>query len=228
MRGARQADEAVDRGGDQDQRLQPHIVADPLELEGEAETAIGDERKRMGRIHRQRGQHRKDVGHEAPFEPGAVAGFEIGRLDHRDAGLGELAAQRQPGHLLGFHQGPGALVDRLELLRRGEAVLAQRLDAGEVLAFEPGHPDHVEFVEVARRDRQEAQPLQQRMARIVGLGQHPLVEGEPRQLAVDEARRRSGSPTFDGSPGRISTICALVFTRPSCPASDMAGCRARF
>ena len=90
---AGQSDEAVDRSRDQDQRLQPHIVADPLELKRQAEAAVGDKRKGMGRIHRKRGQHRKDVGHEVAFEPGAVARFEIGRLDHGDAGLGKLAAQ---------------------------------------------------------------------------------------------------------------------------------------
>ena len=47
----------------------------------------------MRRIHRQWRQHRKDVGHEALLEPAAVAGLEVGRLDHGDAGFEELAAQ---------------------------------------------------------------------------------------------------------------------------------------
>ena len=55
-----------------------------------------------------------------------------------------------------------------------------------------GDADHVEFVEVVGRDRQEAQPLQQRMARVAGLLEHPLVEGEPGQLAIDEASRAVG------------------------------------
>ena len=83
----------------------------------------------------------------------------------------------------------------------------ERLDAGEKLAFEPGDPHHVELVEIVRRDRQKAQPLEQRMARIVGLGEHPLVEGEPGQLAIDEAGRRNV-----GRRGWISTGCALVLT----------------
>ena len=81
-------------------------------------------------------------------------------------------------------------MDRLELLGRGQPVLAQHLDAGEMLAFQTGHPDHVELVEVARRNRQETQPLQERVPQIVGFGEDALVEGKPGQLAVDKARRR--------------------------------------
>ena len=43
---AGQADESVDRGRDQGQRLQADTVADPFELERQAEAAIGDERER--------------------------------------------------------------------------------------------------------------------------------------------------------------------------------------
>ena len=206
MRVPGQANEALDRRRDLDQRLQPDAVADPLELQRQPEAAVGDERKRVRRVERQRRQHREQVGHEAFFEPGAVAGFEIGRRDHRDAGLGELAgATSSQVTCWAAISAPARCVDRVELLRRGQAVLAQRLDAGEVLAFEPGDPDHVEFVEIAGRDRQEAQPLEQRMPLVLGLGEHPLVEGQPGQLAVDKARRRSGSP---GS--RMSTTCADV------------------
>ena len=91
----RQADKAVDRGRDLDQRLQPLIVSlTRSSSRAEAETAIGDERKRVRRVHRQRGQHREDVGHEMVFEPGAVAGFEIGRLDDGDPLGGQVPAAR--------------------------------------------------------------------------------------------------------------------------------------
>ena len=83
--GAGQPDETIDRGRDQDQRLQPLAVADPIELQRQTEAAIRDERKRVRRIERQRRQHRKQIGHEVLFEPGPVARFEIGRLDNGDA-----------------------------------------------------------------------------------------------------------------------------------------------
>ena len=53
-------------------------------------------------------------------------------------------------------------------------------------ALEAGHPDHEELVEVAGEDRQEADPLQQRQRRVLGQLEHPLVEAQPGQLAVEE------------------------------------------
>ena len=67
------------RRGIRSQRLHAIAVADPLELQRQAEAAIGDERERMRRVDRERRQHREDLGHEALFEPGAVARLEIGR-----------------------------------------------------------------------------------------------------------------------------------------------------
>src|SRR4051794_41456509 len=91
-----------------------------------------------------------------------------------------------------------------------------------MLAFEAGHPDHVEFVEVARRDRQEAQPLQQRVPLVLGLRQDALVEGEPGQLAIDEAlrRQRIGGTQIDDFRGRAHLGpggCTHVWPPPSPP-----------
>src|SRR4030095_16059193 len=55
------------------------------------------------------------------------------------------------------------------------------------LPLEAGDAHHIELIEVVRRDRQKAQPLEQRMRRVLGLAEHAFVEREPRQLAVDEA-----------------------------------------
>ena len=90
--GAGEADKAVDRDRDQDQRLQAHIVAEPLELQSEPEPAIDDKREGMRRIHRERRQHREDVGHKALFEPGAVARF-VEPLHYR------YCPQRDPGNV---------------------------------------------------------------------------------------------------------------------------------
>src|SRR3546814_9849733 len=42
----------------------------------------------------------------------------------------------------------------------------------------------------AGRDGQEAQPLEHRVVDVIGLFQHPLVEAEPGNLAIDEALGR--------------------------------------
>ena len=60
------------------------------------------------------------------------------------------------------------------------------------LAAQAGHPHHVELVEVGGRDRQEAQPLEQRMALVLGFLQHSAVEMEPGQFAVEKAAGSEG------------------------------------
>ena len=60
------------------------------------------------------------------------------------------------------------------------------VSAGLRLADQAGDAHRVELVQVGRADRDEAQPLQQRMARVLGLLHHAMVEVEPGQLAVDE------------------------------------------
>src|SRR5579859_2687426 len=81
-------------------------------------------------------------------------------------------------------------MDRVELLHRQQPVLARRLDPGIDLAAQARHAHHVEFVEIVRRDRQEPQPLEQRVALVVGLFKHPFVERQPRKLAIDEPTLR--------------------------------------
>ena len=62
-------------------------------------------------------------------------------------------------------------------------------DALADLAGKAGDPHHEEFVEIGRRDRQEAHPFEQRMVRVLRFLQHAAVELQPGELAVDEAVR---------------------------------------
>src|SRR5260370_27807767 len=111
---ARQPNESIDRGWDQGQRLKANIVADPLELERQAEPAIGDKRKWMSRVERQRRQDRKDLGHKTVFEPLAITRLHIAWIDDTDPGFVELPAQGQPSDLLFGHQFAGPALDRPE------------------------------------------------------------------------------------------------------------------
>src|SRR5262249_54003336 len=110
---SRQTDESIDRSRDQGQRLQPYTVVDPLKFQREAKAAVGDKRERMGRVERERRQNWKHLGHEAIFEPSAVAGLQIFRLDHADLRSIELPVQRQPSDLLVGHQLTGTPSDRV-------------------------------------------------------------------------------------------------------------------
>src|SRR6185437_6943614 len=89
------------------------------------------------------------------------------------------------------HQLAGAFGYRIELLCRRQPVLARRTDARQHLPFEAGDAHHVELVEVVGRDREEAQPLEQWLARIVGLGEYTLIESKPGQFPIDEPFRRA-------------------------------------
>ncbi|MCC2653696.1 MAG: hypothetical protein K0Q60_3862 [Microvirga sp.] len=78
-----------------------------------------------------------------------------------------------------------------ELLLGREPVLRYGRHAGADLTSQARDADHEELVQVLGRDRQEAQLLQERMVAVGGLLQHPPVELQPGQLAIDEALRET-------------------------------------
>ncbi len=161
-------------------------------MQSQAEAQIRDEGKRMRRIDGERRQQREDIGHEPVMQPVALAFGHLVGAEHGDPGRAQLAAQTAIAFLLGMHHRADLFLHGSQLLRRDQPVFARRLDTGADLAAQSRDAHHVEFIEVIGRDRQEAQPLEQRMLHVVGLFEHPLVEREPRQFAVDEALFRSG------------------------------------
>ena len=72
---------------------------------------------------------------------------------------------------------------------RGLAIFRRGAVLGAGQFAQTGHADGVEFVQVRRRDGQEAHALQQWHARVHGLFQHAPVEGQPRHFAVEKAVR---------------------------------------
>ena len=70
-----------------------------------------------------------------------------------------------------------------------QPVGAAGVDPGVELVEEPGDPDHEELVEVGGVDRAEAEPLEQRHLGVLGQFEHPLVEVEPGELAVEVESR---------------------------------------
>ena len=62
------------------------------------------------------------------------------------------------------------------------AVAGVGLDAGKV--EQAAHADHEELVQIARKDRNELQPLQKGNGLVGGFGQNAVVKGEPGELAV--------------------------------------------
>ena len=163
------------------------------------EAEVAQERKGVGRIHRQRREHRKDGAAEVGVGPVLLASVEPGVVDQLDAVFVEVALERMAVVLLlQFEQGAQLGLDRLQLLQGGEAVVTEGGYPGLLLRLQRSHAHHEKFVEVVAEDRAELGLLQQGGVLIEGLGQHSLVEGDPAQLPVDvvlggnEGRRGGG------------------------------------
>ncbi len=81
---------------------------------------------------------------------------------------------------------------RDELLGRRQAVGTALGDAFAHLGLDAGDPDHEELIKVIGGNRQKSHPLKRGMAGIDRLLQHPAIEMQPGQLAIDEALRAAG------------------------------------
>ena len=85
-------------------------------------------------------------------------------------------------------------------------------DALAHLGLDAGDPDHEELIKVIGGNRQKSHPFQRGMARIDRLLQHPAIEVQPGQLAVDEAFRARAAiddpASVSASFSLITTTCA--------------------
>jgi hypothetical protein len=75
--------------------------------------------------------------------------------------------------------------DLVERLGRRAAVEQRPLDAGVDPIVQAGDTDHEELVGVAREDRRELDPLEQRHVRVLGELEHALVELRRGELPVE-------------------------------------------
>ena len=108
----------------------------------------------------------------------------VGRFEQVDALGGEQRGGRDQQAVCSSIWA-SALADDRQFLLGAEPVERRLLDAGAELLEDRRHPDHEELVEVGGGDGQELDPLEQRVGVVLGLGEHPAVELEPAQLAVD-------------------------------------------
>ena len=126
---------------------------------------------------------------EVILDPGPLGLGDVAAIDQDDADLGQDAAQVAPDRLLVGGELRDGLVDEDELLGGRQAVGAALGDALAHLRLDAGDADHEELIKVIGGNRQESDPLQRRMARIDRFLQHPAIEMQPGQFAVDEAFR---------------------------------------
>ena len=155
----------------------------------EAEREVGDVGEGPAEADHQRGQRREDLLVEAGVDLAPL--LRGRRVERDDANPLPLHLGPQPALEAGVQaavdlQHPG--LDRVDLLPRAEPVGPAGVDPGVELLEQPGHPDHVELVEVGGVDRAEADLLEQRHRGVLGEFEHPLVEVEPGELAVEVER----------------------------------------
>ena len=162
------------------------------EPQGQVDAQRRQHRERPGRVDGQRRQHRQHVVTEVRRERVPADVVEVGRGDdpnpvrreRRQEIGGDQAVQAGD-------QGVDAGRHLAELLGGREA---GRVGLGVALldrVLQPRHAHHEELVEVRRHDRRELRALEQRVRLVGGLFRHPLVEGEPGELAVEEELRRA-------------------------------------
>ena len=105
-----------------------------------------------------------------------------------------------------------SLGDPLDRLRRRQPVRLAGVDAGVHLVVQARDAHHHELVEIGRVDGEELHPLEQGRLLVLGQLEHPLVEVQPRQLAVGvELGRVEVRATLCGSFHNIRADAITVY-----------------
>ena len=154
----------------------------------QVEREVRDVGERVARVDRQRSEHRKDLLAEHRVKLTQLLLADVLAAHQRDARVRErrddlAVVDRQLASDQALDPGP----DCPQLLQRGHAVGRGDRHRGQQLLLEARHAHLEEVVQVLAEDGQEANPLEERKPRISSHAEHPLVEVEPRQLAVDVA-----------------------------------------
>ncbi len=161
-----------------------------LQLHHDVERFVEQLRKGMHRINRQRRQDRPDFAAVKILQPFQVRRAEPGRLEETDAVPFEFRRQLfAPADVLIPHHAPDAFLHGAQRFGGRQSVDAPADRAAFDLLFEAGHAHLEELVQVGAGDAKKLEPFQQRIAGIARLLQHPLVELQPAQLAIEVARR---------------------------------------
>ena len=113
--------------------------------------------------------------------------------------LGQNAAQVAPDHLLVGCELRDGFIDEDELLRGAAAVGTAFGNTFADLRLDAGDADHKKFIKVIGGNRQESHPFQRGMAGIDQFLQHPAIEMQPGQLAIDEALGAGGDRSAEPS-----------------------------
>ena len=134
-------------------------------------------------VHDLGGEHRQDLGLVVGIDVLALRRLQLLHLQIAHA----LPAQ-QGGHVVvqpvfDLDEAGNHAIDRLQLLHGCHAGLVVDLPRGHQRQIEQvPHPDHEELIQIAGKNGDEFQPLQQGHRIVPRLLQHPPVEAQPAQL----------------------------------------------
>ena len=162
-------------------------LGDGPERDREAEGPVREMRERVAGIDGERRHHGQEPALEVVQEIAGLLGRLMPRTDQADPMGFEARDERfdeEPVLLLDEIVDPGG--DGQHGLARREPVGSDRAVARGDLALEPGDPDHVVLVQIRAEDAEELDALEERHRLVLGLLEHPAIELEPGQLAVDE------------------------------------------
>jgi hypothetical protein len=153
--------------------------------DGEVEREPGDVGERVRRVDGQRGEHREDRLAEQAVQRRPLDFAELVPPHDGDALVARAGRTWSQKTRVHPHEVLGGVRDPVEQLAGFQTGGRPHGDAGGDPALEAGDAHHEELVEVVGEDRQELGPLEQRDVLVHRELQHPLVELQPRDLAVE-------------------------------------------
>ena len=155
-------------------------------MQSDREAEARDKREGMRRVDRKRRQQRKDVVEEVILDPRPLGLGDVAAIDQHDTDVGQNAAQVAPDRLLIACELRDRFIDEDELFGWAAAIRTALGDPFAHLRLDAGHPNHKKFIKVIGRNRQKPHPLEHGMPGIDRFLEHPAIEMQPGQLAVDE------------------------------------------
>ena len=180
---------------------------------GEVQRTTGNVGERVGRIHRERGEHGEHLLAVVAGETLLLLGGELIPAQQHHMFLGQRR-QDVIDHVVGVLvlQGVRLVADGAQLLAWAQSGSGRNRDAGVDTAFETGHANHEELIEVIGEDRCEVGALQQRLILVLGKLQDSLVELQPAQFTVEETIGRQRCLAFQ----RLSSVVLVRLSDVLC------------
>ena len=155
----------------------------------QVEREVRDEGERVRRVDRLGRHQGHDVLDVVVPQAAAFLLVQVRVIENLDSVFGEATQHLGEDALLAPLDLRNDVLSLVNLLLRRAAVDRQLLNAGPDLLLETADALHEELVEIGAHDGEELDPFEQRRSFVLGFVQHPAVELEPGEFAVQVQRR---------------------------------------